>query len=63
MPKPCICLYFVCVILATTKIPFDFCLVLSFTHSDISVRSAILFIGFPIPQKPETEVALNEMLL
>ena len=49
MPKQCTCLYFGCVILAKAKIPFDFCFVVSFIYIDISVRSAILFISFPIP--------------
>lgn len=63
MPKPCTCLYFGCVVLATTKTLFDFCLALSFTHSDIPAQSTILVSGFPIPRQPETEVALNEALL
>lgn len=63
MPKPCTCLYFGCVVLAATKILFDFCLVISFTHSDIPAQSTVLVRGFPIPRQPETEMALNEALL
>ena len=63
MPKACTCLDIGCVILAATKILFDFCLVLNFIHSDISAQSTVLLRGFPIPPQPETEVALNEALL